>query len=111
MGNKQTILFVKLFLQMFVQVFHICGVGGAKHSFLCPEGSVFNQQYLVCDWWYRAPCGESLFRHSSEYDIEDIQYSGSFPLDEDSDIFQRIETGSPARKELENPNDDKDFVM
>lgn len=55
MGNKQTIFFVKLFLQMFVQVFHICGVGGAKHSFLCPEGSVFNQQYLVCDWWYRAP--------------------------------------------------------
>lgn len=97
---------------MFVQVFHICGVGGAKHSFLCPEGSVFNQQYLVCDWWYRAPCGEeSLFRHSSEYDIEDIQFNDSFPLDEDSDIFQRIETKSPARKELENPNGDNDFVM
>lgn len=89
---------------MFVQVFHICGVGGAKHSFLCPEGSVFNQQYLVCDWWYRAPCGESLF-------IEDIQYSDSFPLDEDSDIFQRIETGSPAGEERENPNNDNDFVI
>lgn len=90
-----------------MQVFHICGVGGAKHSFLCPEGSVFNQLYLVCDWWYRVSCGETLFGHS----IEDIQYSDSFPLDEDADIFQRIETGSSDINKLENPNNDNEFVM
>ncbi|XP_075227295.1 uncharacterized protein LOC142327839 [Lycorma delicatula] len=45
------------------QVFHICDVGGQKHSFLCPNGSVFNQKYLVCDWWYDFTCdnAENLF--------------------------------------------------
>ncbi|RZF49294.1 hypothetical protein LSTR_LSTR011818 [Laodelphax striatellus] len=45
------------------QVFHICDVGGHKHSFLCPNGSVFNQKYLVCDWWYDFACenAENLF--------------------------------------------------
>lgn len=90
-------------------MFHICGVGGAKHSFLCPEGSVFNQQYLVCDWWYRAACGETLFGHNSENDVEDIQYSDSFLLHEDTDIFQRVETGLTTGDKLENPNNDNEL--
>ncbi|XP_048513093.1 uncharacterized protein LOC110117352 [Athalia rosae] len=31
------------------QVFHICQRGGRKDSFLCPNGTIFNQQWLVCD--------------------------------------------------------------
>ncbi|XP_033211366.1 GATA zinc finger domain-containing protein 14-like [Belonocnema kinseyi] len=38
------------------QVFHVCNVGGVKNSFLCPPGSIFNQKYLVCDWWYDFEC-------------------------------------------------------
>ena len=37
------------------QAFHICandGNGGrTKYSFLCPNGTLFQQQYFVCDWW------------------------------------------------------------
>merc|ERR1712008_268114 len=37
------------------QVFHICtadGAGGlSKYSFLCPNGTIFNQNYFICDWW------------------------------------------------------------
>ena len=46
------------------QVFHICGgsnsvFGSIKYSFLCPNGSVFNQQYFTCDWWYNVDCASS----------------------------------------------------
>ena len=42
------------------QVFHICaadGTGGLnKFSFLCPNGTLFNQQYFICDWWFNVDC-------------------------------------------------------
>merc|ERR1712244_54954 len=45
------------------QVFHICtadGAGGlSKYSFLCPNGTIFNQNYFICDWWFNVDCAES----------------------------------------------------
>ena len=45
------------------QVFHICandGQGGlSKYSFLCPNGTIFNQNYFICDWWFNVDCSES----------------------------------------------------
>merc|ERR1719244_768524 len=42
------------------QAFHICandGNGGlTKYSFLCPNGTIFQQQYFVCDWWFNVDC-------------------------------------------------------
>merc|ERR1711931_119202 len=42
------------------QVFHICANDGnegrTKYSFLCPNGTLFNQQYFVCDWWFNVDC-------------------------------------------------------
>jgi len=42
------------------QSFHVCardGHGGLKKfSFLCPNGTIFNQQVLVCDWWFNVDC-------------------------------------------------------
>ncbi|XP_042207845.1 U-scoloptoxin(01)-Cw1a-like [Homarus americanus] len=41
------------------QVFHICVSEGRRvrqYSFLCPNGTVFSQQYLVCVWWYSFQC-------------------------------------------------------
>ncbi|KAH9501562.1 hypothetical protein DERF_012403 [Dermatophagoides farinae] len=32
---------------------------GGKHSFLCPNGTIFSQEYLICDWWYNVKCDES----------------------------------------------------
>ena len=44
-------------------MFHICtadGQGGlAKYSFLCPNGTIFNQNYFICDWWFNVDCAES----------------------------------------------------
>jgi len=42
------------------QSFHICandGIGGLlKYTFLCPNGTIFNQQYFICDWWFNVDC-------------------------------------------------------
>ncbi|GIX89774.1 chitin-binding type-2 domain-containing protein [Caerostris darwini] len=41
------------------QVFHFCTESGHQNSFLCPNGTVFNQQYFVCDWWYNYNCSDT----------------------------------------------------
>jgi hypothetical protein len=45
------------------QVFHICGQGAeddlVKYSFLCPNGTIFNQNYFICDWWFNFDCAEA----------------------------------------------------
>merc|ERR1712021_319894 len=45
------------------QAFHVCttdGLGGlSKYSFLCPNGTIFNQAYFICDWWFNFDCTEA----------------------------------------------------
>ena len=41
------------------QVFHMCQANGRSNSFLCPEGTVFDQRHLVCNWRSRVDCGEA----------------------------------------------------
>jgi hypothetical protein len=58
------------------QVFHICtadGQGGlAKYSFLCPNGTIFNQNYFICDWWFNFDCtqAEGLYSKNEEIAAE-----------------------------------------
>ncbi|KAK3858187.1 hypothetical protein Pcinc_035614 [Petrolisthes cinctipes] len=51
------------------QVFHICQFDGRQDSFLCPNGTIFNQQYFVCDWWYNVDCQASQQYRSLNADI------------------------------------------
>ena len=30
-----------------------------KDSFICPIGTIFNQQYFVCDWWFNFDCNQA----------------------------------------------------
>merc|ERR1712223_1400524 len=42
------------------QVFHIClGDGDIKWSFLCPNQTIFNQQYFVCDYAINVECNNA----------------------------------------------------
>ena len=51
------------------QVFHVCVLAGPATlklnpvSFLCPNGTLFNQEYFICDWWFNVDCtiAESLY--------------------------------------------------
>merc|ERR1711892_778372 len=55
------------------QVFHICtsdGKGGlGKYSFLCPNGTIFNQNYFICDWWFNFDCEEAVDLYSLNDEI------------------------------------------
>ncbi len=43
------------------QVYHSCNGRSrpSKHTFLCPNGTIFSQEYLICDWWYNVKCEDS----------------------------------------------------
>ena len=61
------------------QVFHICiiaGPGSTKlrpASFLCPNGTLFNQEYFICDWWFNVDCTIA----EEFYGLNDDVYSAS----------------------------------
>ena len=41
------------------QVFHVCQHDGRKSDFLCPVGTIFNQEIFVCDWWQNFRCQDT----------------------------------------------------
>ena len=55
------------------QAFHICAGDGTgsltRYSFLCPNGTLFNQQYFVCDWWFNVDCSIAEDLYSLNDDI------------------------------------------
>ena len=58
------------------QAFHICTFDGtgdlAKYSFLWPNGTLFNQNYFICDWWcnFDGSTAEDLYFLTDEIDAE-----------------------------------------
>ncbi|XP_059059055.1 uncharacterized protein LOC131852397, partial [Achroia grisella] len=57
-------------LETNCQVFRICTIGSTYgfQSFLCPNGTLFNQAVFVCDWWMNVNCAKSkeLFNNNNE---------------------------------------------
>lgn len=42
------------------QAYHSCHKWrGGRHTFLCPNGTLFSQELLTCDWWYNVECSAS----------------------------------------------------
>ncbi|XP_008467614.1 uncharacterized protein LOC103505084, partial [Diaphorina citri] len=41
------------------QVWHYCDLNGGQASFLCPNGTIFNQVALTCDWWFNVQCNST----------------------------------------------------
>ena len=74
------------------QVFHICtadGFGGlSKYSFLCPNGTIFNQNYFICDWWFNFDCAEaeSLYGKNEEIRAEG-EAAGGGQFGDDQPIY------------------------
>ena len=62
-------------------MFHFCALGDVEgglitYSFLCPNGTIFNQQYFICDWWFNVDCSqaESLYGLNDEVAAEADAY-------------------------------------
>ncbi|KAF8777377.1 U-scoloptoxin(01)-Cw1a like protein [Argiope bruennichi] len=51
------------------QVFHICQADGRHNSFLCPLGTIFNQQYFVCVWWFNYDCEDTTMYYNLNADL------------------------------------------
>ncbi|XP_017083514.2 uncharacterized protein LOC108116234 [Drosophila eugracilis] len=56
------------------QVFHICALN-RTYSFLCPNGTVFSQETLVCVWWNQYDCVSAPSLYANNAYIYD--YSGA----------------------------------
>ena len=68
------------------QAFHICQIRESglvqQDSFLCPNGTIFNQQYFVCDWWYNFDCdtAEDFYTRNEQIGmVENNGNGGRFP--------------------------------
>ncbi|XP_050424052.1 uncharacterized protein LOC126835474 [Adelges cooleyi] len=55
-------------LETDCQVFHICD-NGRKVSFLCPNGTIFRQSHLICDWWFRVDCERSIEQYEESAEL------------------------------------------
>ncbi|CAL7945823.1 unnamed protein product [Xylocopa violacea] len=80
-------------LETNCQVFHICD-NGRKISFLCPNGTIFQQSQLICDWWFKVDCSKSteLYEQSSEQLLEEERRRAE-SRNSRLDYQQSIETG------------------
>ena len=43
--------------------------GLAKYRFLCPNGTLFNQNYFICDWWFNLDCSAAEDYYSLKNEI------------------------------------------
>ena len=59
--------------------------GLVKYSFLCPNGSLFDQQYFVCDFWFNVDCdqAESFYFLNDEIAAERESNIGAVAPDSD----------------------------
>ena len=59
------------------QTFHICAEDGndglLKYSLLCPNGTLFNQEYFICDWWFNVDCSQVESLYSLNEDVAAAQ--------------------------------------
>lgn len=53
------------------QAFYMCQPNGESNAFLCPNGTMFNQEYFICDWWYNLDCDQQ----PSFYNLNQLIYS------------------------------------
>ena len=62
-----------------VAAFHICAGEEelVKFSFLCPNGTLFNQQYFVCDWWFNVDCAATEQFYSLNDELDTARQSSS----------------------------------
>ena len=78
---KVPTLYSYLLMLSFISIaaFHIC-VGEeelVKFSFLCPNGTLFNQQYFVCDWWFNVDCDNTEQFYSLNDELDTARQTSS----------------------------------
>lgn len=57
------------------QVFHICALN-TTFNFLCPNGTIFSQEHLVCVWWNQFDCNSAPSLFGNNANIYDYSKNG-----------------------------------
>ncbi|XP_040565806.1 uncharacterized protein [Lepeophtheirus salmonis] len=91
------------------QVFHVCvadGVGSlAKQSFLCPNGTIFNQGYFICDWWFNFDCAQAEDLYSKNEEVQAERESAPvFSPSTNSGSPSRPTPARPSPSQPQNPS-------
>lgn len=68
------------------QVFHICALN-RTFDFLCPNGTIFSQEHLVCVWWNQFDCNSAPSLFGNNADIYDYSQTGAPPTQQQSGGF------------------------
>jgi len=79
------------------QIFHVCSsFFPSMFSFLCPNGTVFNQAYFICDWWFNVDCqqAESLYTKNQEVKEEEEDSQPIISSNQEESLFLVEEPGS-----------------
>ncbi|XP_034176327.2 uncharacterized protein LOC117602432 [Osmia lignaria lignaria] len=71
------------------QAYHICHDGREGHqgaSFLCTNGTLFNQKDFGCDWWYNVNCAEA----PALYRLNEDPLKNPFVPKEKKDSYRKL---------------------
>nr|XP_045603785.1 uncharacterized protein LOC123761708 [Procambarus clarkii] len=68
----------------------MCQFSGRQNSFLCPNGTVFNQQVLTCDHWRNVDCGQA----QALYGVNDKLYvpQRKDPVTSNNSVLKQLTT-------------------
>ncbi|XP_068241670.1 uncharacterized protein DKFZp434B061-like [Palaemon carinicauda] len=63
-------------LETGCQVYHMCDTLEKQYSYLCPNYTLFNQKFMVCDHWYMVNCSSAADFYSLNDHIGEVPGSG-----------------------------------
>lgn len=87
-------------VQTGCQVFHVCSSLAPKSSFLCNNGSIFNQERFTCDWWNKVDCPNSEVNFAKNNDIGKLGVPMPSKESADIDVRALIQPSPAPRRAL-----------
>lgn len=103
---------IKHFSFVPVQVYYHCNQRGHRDSFLCTNGTIFNQRTFVCEWWYNVNCAEAeanYFRNDLLH-VPPKESSESYEDDrrrDEEDYAESDRPSKPSRRSQRPRQDDR----
>ncbi|XP_032786794.2 uncharacterized protein LOC116924361 [Daphnia magna] len=84
------------------QVFHVCH-DGRKFSFLCPNGTIFDQRVFVCNWYFNVDCAASKDFYNLNAQIGVVPEKAPEPLAVAPSLVDTQQVDSPNQEYLPPP--------
>merc|ERR1712111_254855 len=75
------------------QVFHMCHSDGLHDAFLCPNGTIFNQQNFVYELWFNVDCAASSARFDLNLAIGKVPETRKDLSESSSNIREVVQPG------------------